>query len=128
MLLSWENLDETVTHFSLERFLIGSNEWVELALLEAVTLEYSDLAVECGQEFVYRIRAYDQVKDLFSNYSEEQTVSIPACEITETPAPAPEEFDFSGYEGLVEKIERNGSVRVIVRLGHRSAGGRISQE
>ena len=118
VLLSWENLDEIVTHFSLERSLIGSDEWVELALLEAVSLQYSDLEVECGKSYVYRIRAYDQVNDLFSEYTQEQLAVMPACELPERPAftPAPEEFDFSGYEELVEMIEQNGSVRVIVRL------------
>ena len=115
--LVWENLDEKVTHFSLERFNPETGEWAELVLLESSLLEYSDQAVECGLEYSYRIRAYDQVNELYSDYSSEQPAVMPLCLILEAgPTPTPEEFDFTGYERLVEKINENGSVRIIVQL------------
>ncbi|MBI9045471.1 MAG: BspA family leucine-rich repeat surface protein [Anaerolineaceae bacterium] len=112
--LTWENLDDNVTHFSLERLASESTEWTVHDLLEAEILEYTDTDVACDLEYAYRIRAYDQANDIYSDYSERIQAVMPPC--PPTPTPTEEAFDFSGYEDLVQKIKENGAVRIIVKL------------
>jgi hypothetical protein len=76
--LQWTAAGANATAFYLERSFDGIN-WHEIAVIDAGSTTYQDTTLYCQETFVYRVRAYREDTDKFSDYSNTTEANTATC-------------------------------------------------
>ncbi|MBN1641365.1 MAG: fibronectin type III domain-containing protein, partial [Anaerolineae bacterium] len=77
--LSWTDNSADETAFHIERSLDGGTDWDEIAVVGADVTAYSDVDLDCGTEYAYRVRAYQSTNGVYSAYSDPATARTAVC-------------------------------------------------
>jgi hypothetical protein len=67
--LTWQDNTSDETAFHIERSPNGSTGWQEIATVGANVTGYSDTGLEFGTVYYYRVRAYRESDETYSDYS-----------------------------------------------------------
>jgi hypothetical protein len=85
MPLTWVDNADDETYYNLERSPGGANNWSQIALLPANTVNYLDAGLACNTVYDYRVRAYRSGDSKYSDYSNVASASTLVC-----PPPQPQ--------------------------------------
>ena len=88
-LLTWQDNSDDETNYRTKRSLNGISEWVEIVSLNANSTNYNSPNQFCGTTYYFRVRAYRQGDNQYSNYSNSANDST-----------------FDGYENYLPLIVR----------------------
>jgi hypothetical protein len=77
--LSWTDNSSVETGYRIERKTGAGGTWAEIATVSADTTTYLNPGLSESTDYYYRVRAYNSTG--YSNYSNETSVSTPACPI-----------------------------------------------
>ncbi len=84
--LEWVDNNEDESGFRIERSLDMSDDWSEIALVDADIVSYSDTGLDCETLYVYRVRTYNDTD--ISDYSIAAAAVTLAC-VEPDPDPIP---------------------------------------
>jgi subtilisin family serine protease len=114
--LNWRSTDPRITHFIIERAVIGEDNWLTFDPVEAQNHEYFDSTVSCETQYQYRLLALNQNDQTFSEYSQSVFVELPVCSLPEENSPGGGGFDYRGFEDIARQVIENGTIRIIIQL------------
>lgn len=77
--LSWTDNSMSESDFHVERSLSGSSDWTEIATVGVNSTNFNDFNLTCGTNYYYRIRAHDNLNNIFSNYSNIASSTTQTC-------------------------------------------------
>ena len=79
--LTWTDNSSDETEFSIERSLTGTDGWTEIGTPAADLTTFSDEGLTCETEYFYRIRAYREGDQQFSEYSSNASATTLDCDL-----------------------------------------------
>jgi hypothetical protein len=82
--LIWQDNSSDETNFRVERSPNGSSGWLEIAVLAANSVSYSDTGLACSTIYFYRVRAFREADGQYSSYSNSSSATTHSCSL---PAP-----------------------------------------
>jgi hypothetical protein len=83
--LTWNDNAAAETGFSIERSPAGTNGWAEVGTAVADATSFDDQSLACDTTHDYRIRAYRDGDNVYSDYSNVARVKTDLCPPPETP-------------------------------------------
>jgi uncharacterized repeat protein (TIGR01451 family) len=86
IMLTWADNNSSPTLYHLERTVVGTGNWFEIAQVAVGTETFVDSRLVCNRIYDYRIRTFRTTDALFSSYSDIVTGTTLACPALNPPA------------------------------------------
>jgi hypothetical protein len=77
--LRWTDNAADETSYHIDRSPDGLTDWIEIAVLPAQASVYSNSGLACDTEYHFRVRAYRESDDQYSQYSNTTTMRTDLC-------------------------------------------------
>ena len=83
VVLTWTDTNSDEDNYLVERSPTPGSSWLNIAILGANVVTYTDTAVTFGDKFMYRVRAFKNVlSGEYSSYSPVRAIAIPLLDTT----------------------------------------------
>ncbi len=80
LVLSWEDNSNIESHYLIERSLVNTGSWEQIAMVDSNVESYTDFNLELNMDYCYRVRAYLENGNHYSYYSEYECASTNAAD------------------------------------------------
>ncbi len=89
VVLNWNDRSPDETHYLIERSMDAGVTWAEIAMLPDNSWAYTDTIALCSNIYEYRVRAYRDYENIYSEYSNTASAILPACPNPSSPNALP---------------------------------------